>query len=1018
MTTKTARLAALFVALLLSGEAVALDGRTIAANTMPPDRITNLGAYSLLCNPSAGAASAMGCTDPVVSGLLTAAGAFSNCIGCATGNSGAANAAAIATAITGGVPLVLGPGYFTTSTSFASLNYRTFSPWGGQLIDGAGNYHAPYMVHITSQPANNCVLDGINVAFNCDLSHVLAPEEIYWSGSSTNGVPVGGSGAYPNTNYYFQYNNIPHLIYGTNASGHNEPVNSNAGRTGMHLFVLKVDQAPGGQGDLGGILCNGFNNSYRALQSDHLDSTNFLAEPQVNCIGGQMLANHDGQFLQFLGDMNLTDRGFDVAGAVITSNLSRTNATGGKNVFWAAQRFQSTGTKPVDAVTSASGKWMAMLDASAATMADQSLTSINMASGGTGYTVGDELCAPDGTTVDQITCIKVLSAPSGVINTVQDVGWAITHRGMYGGAVPVSPSSFSGGTGTGVSMTVSYGKGALIAGKADQRIYLNGASHSAGSTAGAAFPSTSVFGTTWLEYSSSLSALNFIVGNTSVLQIYNNQVITTAGIPLQATGAANHVRIVGSAASGLPAITLTGTDTDISGAYDAKGTGSIFIGNGGGQNFEVSNGGAGVVNRVAVQGNAVGLAPTLKSTGPDTDISINFAPKGAGKLNFTAHMAVTDAKDIQFGTTTGTKFGTATNQKIGFFNATPVVQESGSNDMLASLVTLGLRAASSNPPLDLGTGLFKSGTATHTSASSLALAVGPNGATNPVLQVDGSTVGQQSGLKIVGGATGGLTSLSLIGTDADISGNLTAKGAGGWNFVNGNGSSFQVLDGGASVVNRIAAQGAATGNSAILKTTGSDTDISLAVTLKGAGVFNMNSQMAMVDGKNLAVGSTSGTKFGTATTQKMAFWNATPIAQPASSSSVETLLSDLGLRAAGPATFTGSMKATNLLISATAPTISSGFGTSPSVPTNNGPAAFTVNVGSGGAANSGIIGLPAATNGWTCRVTDLSTMSSTVFVTKQTASSTTSATIGNFDNTGAAAAWAASDILSVSCLAY
>jgi len=57
-----------------------------------------------------------------------------------------------------------------------------------------------------------------------------------------------------------------------------------------------------------------------------------------------------------------------------------------------------------------------------------------------------------------------------------------------------------------------------------------------------------------------------------------------------------------------------------------------------------------------------------------------------------------DAKDIAFGTTTGTKIGTAANQKIGFFNAVPVVQQTkaGHNnwaslsDVVNALVSLGL----------------------------------------------------------------------------------------------------------------------------------------------------------------------------------------------------------------------------------------------------------------------------------------------------------------------------------------
>lgn len=61
------------------------------------------------------------------------------------------------------------------------------------------------------------------------------------------------------------------------------------------------------------------------------------------------------------------------------------------------------------------------------------------------------------------------------------------------------------------------------------------------------------------------------------------------------------------------------------------------------------------------------------------------------------HMAVTDARDFSFGTTTGTKFGTATNQKLAFYNATPVAQQTGiavtAEGIHAALVNLGLITA-------------------------------------------------------------------------------------------------------------------------------------------------------------------------------------------------------------------------------------------------------------------------------------------------------------------------------------
>jgi hypothetical protein len=98
----------------------------------------------------------------------------------------------------------------------------------------------------------------------------------------------------------------------------------------------------------------------------------------------------------------------------------------------------------------------------------------------------------------------------------------------------------------------------------------------------------------------------------------------------------------------------------------------------------------------------------------------------------------------------------------------------------------------------------------------------------------------------------------------------------------------------------------------------------------------------------------------------------------------------------------------NMLIAVAAPTISSGFGTSPSIVSSNGPAAFLVNVGTGGVATSGVVGLPAAVTGWSCFANDRTNNT----VTRQTATTTTSATFT------AAAAWAASDILNISCFGY
>lgn len=111
----------------------------------------------------------------------------------------------------------------------------------------------------------------------------------------------------------------------------------------------------------------------------------------------------------------------------------------------------------------------------------------------------------------------------------------------------------------------------------------------------------------------------------------------------------------------------------------------------------------------------------------------------------------------------------------------------------------------------------------------------------------------------------------------------------------------------------------------------------------------------------------------------------------------------------------------NTAIRKGAPTVSSGFGTSPSIAANNGPVAFTVNVGTGGIATAGVIGLPTAPTGWNCWVSNITARAGARADqgTWQTASSTTSATVQNQTiSSGVALAWTASDILRVSCFAY
>lgn len=120
--------------------------------------------------------------------------------------------------------------------------------------------------------------------------------------------------------------------------------------------------------------------------------------------------------------------------------------------------------------------------------------------------------------------------------------------------------------------------------------------------------------------------------------------------------------------------------------------------------------------------------------------------------------------------------------------------------------------------------------------------------------------------------------------------------------------------------------------------------------------------------------------------------------------SAQALLFDFGWASTG-----------KLLMSGRAPTISGGFGNTPTVLTNNGAASFRINVGTGAAAWSGTIGLPTATNQWNCQFTVMDGGE----YTKQTDSGSTSThvTVWNYGTGLTTTAWQPSDVIIGSCFA-
>jgi len=73
----------------------------------------------------------------------------------------------------------------------------------------------------------------------------------------------------------------------------------------------------------------------------------------------------------------------------------------------------------------------------------------------------------------------------------------------------------------------------------------------------------------------------------------------------------------------------------------------------------------------------------------------------------------------------------------------------------------------------------------------------------------------------------------------------------------------------------------------------------------GVRTISLSNNLTLDEGTNIISGTTTGTKIGTATTQKLSFWNATPIIQPTTAVTASTLVSNAGTTLTSTDTFDG-----------------------------------------------------------------------------------------------------------------
>ena len=116
-------------------------------------------------------------------------------------------------------------------------------------------------------------------------------------------------------------------------------------------------------------------------------------------------------------------------------------------------------------------------------------------------------------------------------------------------------------------------------------------------------------------------------------------------------------------------------------------------------------------------------------------------------LSKVADDTITDGVDYALGTVTGTKIGTGTTQKLGLWNATPIVQPANTVDIFTGLVNVGLRAAAGTAAMTLPGNLAAAGSIKSSGTLGIGYATGAGGTvTQSTDKTTGVTLSKMTGV--------------------------------------------------------------------------------------------------------------------------------------------------------------------------------------------------------------------------------------------------------------------------------
>lgn len=254
---------------------------------------------------------------------------------------------ALAAAEAAGYPVWIERPVNTNRTNFNSFPGTYLSPNGAQL-NSAGGKLPPNYAKADVAPASVGSAGSFLTAFNGDLS-----KSLWVAGQNLRNNALGA----PTSGYLFTPELSLEYVYTYMASGYNNATASDDGRTAYVQKQGTIYHA--GQGDA--IV----NHSKVIVTTTKAGATHFLAHPAGVLYGGSVQSAADYTNLT-VGEITLTDAGYDARGTGFVFNFFRDNDTAGHQNFWNGLRLQSKGTKDVDAGYQVVGKFKVGLDTSTA----------------------------------------------------------------------------------------------------------------------------------------------------------------------------------------------------------------------------------------------------------------------------------------------------------------------------------------------------------------------------------------------------------------------------------------------------------------------------------------------------------------------------------------------------------------------------------------------------------------------------------------------------------------------------